>query len=268
MRGFFPSLAALTAALAVAAAAYAGVGSVINSFFISTNWHEEPLGIYRDGSFVYTIVCDLGIWRYQTYTPTGSLVRTGITDFYLADADHSVLGDGYFAACNARESDVRDFVASSGSFVGSWPTPSVPHGYAYIPNTGYKYYADRSYVYRFTTAGSLVNSFSPRVEPGPLAATSFFAGREGEYIILGGGVGATDPHVYTGDGSLIATFKRPGYLNQGCVCGPGYPPENGITYWCNQVSGRYSYTYVFQISLGNGVPVEPTSVGKVKALFR
>jgi hypothetical protein len=255
-------------ALVLASAACGCVGSVISSFFVSTNWHEEPVGVYRDDSFVYTIICDLGIWRFKTYTPTGSLVGTKLIHAYLTDADHSVLGDGYFAACNGRESDVRDFVTSSGSFVGSWPTPSVPYGYAYIPNTGYKYYADRSYVYRFTTAGSLVNTFSPRIEPGALAASSRFAGREGGYIILGGVAGGINPHVYTGDGSLMATFKRPGYLNQGSVCGPGYPAENGITYWCNQVSGRYNYTYVFQVSLGNGVAVAPTSIGKVKALFR
>jgi hypothetical protein len=122
-------------------------------------------------------------------------------------------------------------------------------------------------VYRYPTAGSLVGSFPiPGPYIGGIAATTKYKGRSGEYIVAAVWAYDTDAVlVYNAGGSVVGTFDAPG-TTYGCVCGPGYPSSAGTTYWCNLYTGPTRWAY--QLSLGNGVAVEPVSVGKVKALFR
>jgi hypothetical protein len=237
--------------------AFAGVGDVVSSFA----W-PGALNAYRDASYVY---CVAGVNTLRTYTVSGSLTGTvplaGLTS--AGDADHSPSGPGYFAVIE-RSSVIYEYLVSSGSFVRSITGGPNTVGGGYFPGSSYVYIHVRPYVYRFTTAGSLVGSFLVSYSAGPIAATDRFNARAGDYVIVGAQT-AGNTMVYTGAGSVVTTFTVPGGT-YGCVCGPGYPPSYGTTYWCNLAVGSSRYAY--QIELGNGTAVAPASVGKIKALYR
>ncbi len=187
---------------------------------------------------------------------------------HAGDADHSVLGEGYAATiAGTTPRPVRDFSLGTGSVANSWQPFDHVRGYAYIPGGSYKYVGHNGYVYRYTVGGSLVSSFSG---DGELAATDKYSALAGEYILTVKGRRTT---VYTSDGSRVASFGiTPSNIlyNNGAVCGPGYPEYYGNTLWCLFVcDNQYSSdAYAYQIYLGNGVAVEPTSLGKIKALYR
>lgn len=259
-----------------ATAAHAGVGSVISSFYAGDRWQRDYC-ISRDNSYVYVIMDyqEGGGSPLKAYTPDGEFAFSSKVAAHHSEADHSVLGNGYMAAIHwYGVSRIFDYSVYSGSIVGSWAPMEKMAAYAYIPGGRYKYvlsgeYAQDYYIYRFTTEGSLVSSFSTGLGIGGLAATDKFAGRDGEYLIV---AKRWRRYVYTTSGSLIASFNhyQSDTTNYGCVCGPGYPADYGTTLWYIQ-SVRYPYpydAYVFQAYLGNGVAVEPTSVGRIKALFR
>ncbi len=257
--------AAVTVLIFVAAAAYAAVGDVLSSFA----WSSYMQGIYRDGTYVY------GVLQYTyepaeliTYTPSGSMLPSWVRLPGLnaaGDADYSSLGANYLAVLDGTTL-LREYVISTGSFVRS-TAASAKTGYAYIPGSGYMYFANGTRVYRYTTAGSLVNSFPiPGPYIGGIAATTKYKGSSGEYIIAAVWAYDTDAVlVYNANGSVVGTFSVPG-TTYGCVCGPGYPSSANATFWCNLHTGVTRWAY--QISLGNDIAVAPTSLGKVKALFR
>ncbi len=251
----------LSSGLALAAVCVWGaVGSVISSF----EW-PGALNVYRDGDYAYSVASPNAL---RAYTANGSFVNSvnlsGLTG--AGDADHSVLGGAYLAVLDGKNM-LRDYVKSTGSLARSVAVPDKI-GYAYIPGGAYMYVAAGSYVNRYRTTGSLVSSFrifGPYI--GGLAATRTYEGRSGEYVIVP--VWAYDSDagmVYTGAGSMVGTFTVPG-LTRGCVCGPGHPPSWGTTFWCNSEVGA-GRRYAYQLDLGNGTAVEPTSLGRVKALFR
>jgi hypothetical protein len=232
-------------------------------------------GIYRDAGYVYAVVGDFtnNFNRLYKYTPSGSVVGWpgGVAGPYCSygDADHSTLGAGYFGIIYA-ESSVRDIDLATGSVVNSWsPLPGLC-GYAYIPGGAYKYLLDEGgTVYRFTVAGSRLSSFAVGWGKS-LAACDRFAGRGGEFVIVAAD-GAV--RVYSGGGSPVRTFavSRPPYFRHDtAICGPGYPTECNLTLWAHlkDYNPPWDRDWVYQVSLGNGVPVEPTSVGRIKALFR
>jgi hypothetical protein len=249
------------AALALAAAcAWGAVGSIISSF----EW-PGARNAYRDNDYAYSVA---NVNTLRAYTVNGSLVKsvslTGLTD--AGDADHSVLGGAYLAVLDGTNL-LRDYVISTGSLARSVAVSNCV-GYGYIPGGAYVYVAAGTYVYRYTTAGSLVSSFriiGPYI--GGIAATRTFKGESGEYVVVA--VWAYDwdvGMVYTGAGSAVATFNMPG-TTYGCVCGPGYPASWGTTFWCNSEIGA-GRRWAYQLDLGNGTAVAPTSLGRVKALFR
>jgi hypothetical protein len=268
------ALVAVTALSSAAAAAPGRLGSVISSFRAGDRWQRDYC-ISRDNSYVYVIkdYQEGGGSPLIAYTPDGKFAFSSKVAAHHFEADHSVLGDGYMAAIHWYGGfDIYDYSVYSGSIVGSWAPLEKMYAYAFIPGGRYKYvlsgeYAQDYYIYQFTTEGSLVCSFSTGLESGALAATDTFAGRDGEYLIV---AKHWNRYVYSTSGSLIASFEhyQSGRSNYGCVCGPGYPANYGTTLWYIQSTSHPYDAYVFQAYLGNGVPVVPASVGKVKALFR
>jgi hypothetical protein len=263
-----PRAVSAITALALAAAAHAGVGSVLSSFSLLNEFHS---GIYRDRDYVYAVY-----YRYNApvifllkYTPAGSYVGTlcYLNRGGYPDADHSALGDGYFSLIASGTTDfVHDRETGGGSIVGSWCPGADIKGFAYIPGSGYKYVTDGWCVWRYTVSGSLISSFYTNCVS--LAATDLFRGKSGEWVIAAGHEVIT---IYNSAGSLKRTFSPPRDMtNSGAACGPGYPDDCGTTLWCiyDRYPQPYNEPYVYQISLGNGVAVTPASVGKVKALFR
>jgi hypothetical protein len=269
-----------------AAAAYADVGSVISSFHMSGDNGPHAVAVYRDANFVYGVLQygPSGEHEYEltTYAPDGSALGSiplsctpewGICRVdWLEDADRSVLGAGYFGIIGVGKYFPPfglEFDIKTGSIVGSFPTSSLATAYAYIPGKQYIYVGQTypSYIYRFTTSGSLVGSFKPHNTCALLAATDYYEGVNGAYLIsYGGGSGATH-HVYTDVGSLVGSFYLgPFSMTFAGVCGLGYPSYYGTTYWC--LGWGSGGLWCYQIDLANYVAVAPASVGKIKALYR
>ncbi len=255
MRRRVLALVAVATTLAVALPALAGVGDVISSFRM-----DGARDIYRDANYVY---CVVGANTLRRYTVSGSLVGTvalaGLTN--AGDADHSPLGAGYLGVVE-RSDRVYHYRISNGSLVASMMVGPSTIGYAYFPGSGYFYTHTGPYVYRYTTTGSLVNSFPVAYSATEIAATTRFNDRGGEYVIVATRSAST--MVYTGAGSTVRSFNAPGGP-AGCVCGPGTPYTPKTTYWCNIPVGGSRFAY--EIDLGNkNIGVAPTSLGKIRAL--
>ena len=255
--------------LFTAGACHARVGSVISTFSPWHNYREVVDTIYRDGEFVYGVVRDeTKPWTaIYKYTPSGSFVAGGPgLDPYgsYGDTDHSTLGSGCFSVVFDGNT-VQDIDLLSGSVVNSWAPFSGIKGYAYIPGGRYKYVSDGNCVYRYTAGGSLASSFFVPAGVSSVSATGAFCGQKGEYIVVTKDADAT---VFNTSGKQVTKFRLPKFSikNFSSVCGVGYPAECGTTFWC--LEAIYYGVYVCQISIGNGVAVEPASVGKIKALFR
>jgi hypothetical protein len=251
------SLIAAAATLLAAAPALGAVGDVISSF----PW-PSARNAYRDASYVY---CVVGTNTLRRYTVGGSLAGTvalrGLTA--AADADHCVAGAGRMTVLGGGNR-IFEYRISNGSLIRSFAASPSTTGYGYSPGRAYYFVHSGADVYRYTKAGSLVSSFTVSYSAGPIAVADRFRNRAGNYVIVGSRLGfhAT---VYTGSGSRVTSFVLPA-VTYGCVCGPGAPSTYGTTYWCNLRMGTGFYAY--QIDLGNATAVAPTSVGRIKALYR
>lgn len=264
----------VTAGLA-AAAAFAVPGDVISHFSLSGNIYPVGAAMYRDATYAYGVY-DAGpggeLWRY---TPAGSF----LSSFTLSgakrpvDADYCHLGSGYFIMLDGGTWLLAYHVAT-GSLLGSFPLPATGDGVAYDAASGYYYGSAANYIYRITTTGSLVGSFNGGPDAGTLAASSRFAGRDGDYVIVNPKSQGVHPtRVFTGAGSFVASFTFSGPypsmdLRYGAVAGDGYPPSLGTTLWL-VLRTDFIWRSAYQIDLGNANPaVAPASLGAVKALFR
>ena len=265
--------AASIAALACAAV-FAVPGDVISHFSLSGNIYPVGAAMYRDATYAYGVY-DAGpggeLWRY---TPAG----TFLSSFTLpgatgpVDADYCHLGSGYMVVLDGG-TQLMAYHVATGSLLGSFPVPAAD-GVAYDATSGYYYGSADNYIYRITTAGSLVGSFSGGPDAGTLAASPRFAGLNGEYVIVNPKARGVHPtRVYTGSGSLVASFTFSGPYptmdeRYGAVVGDGYPPSFGTTMWL-VLRTDFIWRSAYQIDLGNANPaVAPASLGAVKALFR
>jgi len=258
---------ALGVAAAWAAAApfsFAALGSTISSFYLSGTAQPYALGIYRNATYVYGVLYSSGGTYLRSYTTSGTPVGSITLGGGVRDPGHSQLGAGYMGGVD--NSRVVHYDISTGSRIASFSVASGARAYDYIPGGPYVYVATDRTVYCYTTAGSLVRAFPVSSYVGGLAATRDLNNRAGEYIVLGPWSSGMPAYVYSGVGSLLRSFVVVGTTN-GCVAGAGAPRTYGTTYWCNQYIG--SGLYAYQIDLGNtNAAVAPTSVGKIKALFR
>jgi hypothetical protein len=265
----------------MAPCSFARVGSVISSFHMREGPARWVAAVYRDQDYVYGVL-EYGPSDYEyrlvTFNVDGSVVASVPLEYvpgqghepliWLRDADHSTLGAGYVGLLGTGHIYRvygLDFDVETGSFVRRFNTLDIGTAYAHIPGGNYIYIGETypNHILRLTTSGSFVSSFRPRDVCDVLAATDYFEGRYGAYLITYGGGSGLYHHIYTDDGSLLDSFwLGPFAMISGGVCGPGYPSDYGITYWC--IDG----SWCFQIDLANGVAVAPASVGKVKALFR
>jgi hypothetical protein len=274
MAGRLKGLIIVGAALAFAAGAvYGEVGSIISSFKVSVSYPPQmTVGVYRDESYVYVVIYDYGEYFYMyRYTPDGT--RTGGVDFgelpfgpgQLPDgADHSVLGAGYIAITFGN-GFLLTYTTSTGQMVESVQYEPRFNHYAFIPGGRCIYVGVGYDTYRVTRSWSIVNSFA--ADGAIHAATEDFNGGHGQYILTESGSTSTaHTLVYTGDGSLVSSFPVI-YSGKDSTCGPGYPASYGVTYW-RFVKSDPDFGWCYQIDLCGAVSVQPTSVGKVKALFR
>ena len=266
-----PKLAiAVLAAAGLAASAYANLGSIISSFPANFGLSHS---VCRDADYVYIVTIPYHGFSggFYKYTPTGS--RIGFNGFIPSeervpeDADVGFLGPGYLTV--ALEAGISTY-NMEGFFVREDHHTLIESiGYAYRTGGPYYYVETGSYkdavyaVYRFDTTGSLLGSFTPAY-PGSLAATDRFDGMTGEYLIAAAGTASA---AYTPLGSVVATFPVDVGWHMGCGIGPGYPASYGPTLWIGHYVGAGS-GWIYQIDLGNATAVEPTSLGKVRAVFK
>jgi hypothetical protein len=250
---------------------YAAVGSVISSFEVSVV--ESPmwkLDIYRDADYLYLLSYDpeySDAWL-ERYTLPGCQ-RTSVSlewpQYYVpARVDHSVLGSGYAVVTSRTE--LFTFSTTTGSFIGSQTMAYGRYRYAYIPGSPYIYTGEGRSVYRLTTSGQLISSFQVIGEL--CAATGSFMDQAGEYIITEHNYSPRHDYVYSSGGSLLASFNvQEISLLELHVCGPGYPPSHGTTYWRYRgiANGRGC---IYQLDLGNTTTnVVPASLGRIKAIY-
>jgi len=237
--------------------AFAGVGDVISSFKM-----DGARNIYRGANYVY---CVVGANTLRRYTVSGSLVGTvalaGLTN--AGDADHSPLGPGHLGVIEASNR-IYQYRIANGSLVTSMPTGPTTLGYAYFPGGTYLYVHVGTYVHRYTTTGSFVSSFTVGYSSTMIAATNRFDDKAGDYVIVASRSPST--MVFTGSGGFVRSFSLPN-PPAGCVCGPGTPYTPKTTLWCNITVGANCFAY--EIDVGNrNIGVAPTSLGKIRALYR
>ncbi len=272
MRDLFKRKASVALAAAVAlifaAGAAADYPSIISSFRISGKTAPYARGIYRPwySNIIYGIFYDgPGRHSLRIFTTVGSLVGTypmsgGVL---LGDADFAPAGyAGYFAVIDEGTHELKAYT-STGSFYRVIRTlPSDVVGYGVGGHvTAYVYLGTRGgFVYRYTPEWSFLTSYSTGVEIGDLAAGQGYNGYWGDWLEVGPARSGEPVRVYTGGGYFYGSFSLPGVSNRGASAG------FRSAYVCLRDLGTEIWAYA--VDLGPLMPVVPTSLGRVKALFK
>ncbi|NIT36063.1 MAG: hypothetical protein GTN49_06135 [candidate division Zixibacteria bacterium] len=238
------------------ACAFAALGDVISSFPITGNIMAH--GVAWNGQ--YLAVTDFHyagsrMWRH--YTTTGSLVGS----FDPPRGPYSPVqfgaefdGTYYWGSDLFRQKYVYRFT-TQGSTISSFPAPD-PSGIAW--DGEYLWIMslyDGGTVRQYTTGGSVVKSF--RVAP---ITSGYDMAWDGTYLWCANRPLSGPNYIFrfTTQGSVLASFAAPGTFTTGCGC-------DGRYLWLSDNSGTRR---VYQVDGGLTQNVAPSSVGKIKALFR
>jgi len=249
----------LTAAAAFAAsAAFAALGDVVTSFRAPK---PRPIALAKSSSALgLWVFCDASPYRiYQLNANNGSVVRSFVSPLTsytrgLTYRFNSVLYAGNYATnyiyqmnCYGgsiyssfyAQHDMDGGLALEGDAGGT--NPKALFASKIIPHPIYR----QSY-----SNGSIYSSFTPIVGLGVDLAWDYK-----NNLIWGGG------HFFvygvTKSGSLVTSFHMPAE----------YPA--GMAYYNNYLwIGTTSNQYIWKVHCPGNITVEPTSFGKVKALFR
>jgi len=262
---------AAVVALIVNGAAFAGYPSIVSSFRMSGAVLPRATGIFTweraTAAFgiLYAGPNRHSLWRFTT---GGSLMGTyslsgGVT---LADADYAPRGSasGCFAVVDTGANALKLY-DTVGSYYGSaraLPNDVVAYGVGGHV-TAYDYFGTRDGVIsRYTREGSFLNSFATGVPIGALAAGRGYGGYWGCWVIVGRSDVAELRGYDGGSGGFAGSFALPGISVAGAIYG-GWTRS---TMWC--VVRSAGGTWAYEIETGPLMPVEPASLGKVKALFK
>jgi len=226
---------------ALAAAAYAEIGSVISSFYFSGFTYPYAHAIYRDASYVYGVfIVDYPGGPYlRRYTTAGSLIDSvGLGLGLTVDADHAHLGAAHMSIINYGNHRLHIVNKSTGSTVGSFHVvgPGIgSESYAWdvMWDGAYYYvsgYGGRSFN-RYTSSGSLVGSWTAYGWPAGMlchgvAFAPFANNRAGNYLVASdGGLSGKNCIVDMNNGSLVSTWTLTGKCGTGAVYGPSSRPR-------------------------------------------
>lgn len=277
-------------AAAWAASAYAGIGSVISTFYMGySTYRVWWYGIYRDPSLVYCLYNQYNITFVPRWTPSGSLVNWDKHPIYPApeikygEADHCHLGPGYFAFIgdmtlwcidlNYRLTPVASFPVRS---------PREPWEAYNLMWDGQYYYvncwSDYGVFNRYTPAGALVGTWAAAgwpsgVSAGGVAFSRTFNNASGQYLLAVSGGDRIYAFNMAG-GALLGSWRIPPATrgHRGAVCGDAYPSSYGAALWVHYNFGTgdrpTSWAYQIDINARGAASVLPASLGKVKALYR
>ncbi len=246
-------------------------GSVILSFTMSGNVEPFALGIYRDASYVYGLFYRPN--HLRCYTSAGSRVATYPISgpSVPRGGDHAHLGAGYLSLVCPNTKRLYVFPTTGGSPVASfpasganWPMNNFYDGRYYYTNGPY----DRNLWHRYTTSGGSAGTWTSGFRGstcGSGASTDVAEGDVVVYRVSCSWTAGQPTYVSDMKGSLIKSFTLPGANSNGAACGPS-SGIYGITYWCNRYTGKE--LVAMEVDLGTTAPVAPTSLGKIKTLYR
>jgi hypothetical protein len=246
-------------------------GSVILSFTMSGTGSPIALGIYRDAPYVYGLFYRPN--HLRKYTNTGSRVsKYTITGPSVPrGGDHAHLGSGYLSLVCPDTKRLYVFRTTGGAPVASfpasgtqWPMNNFYDGRYYYTNGPY----DRNLWYRYTASGGSAGTWTSAFAGSTCGSGASTAtdGDIGVYQVSCSWTAGQPTYVSDTSGSLIKSFALPGANSNGASCGPASDILYGTTYWCNRYTG--GELVAMEVDLGTTAPVAPTSLGKIKTLYR
>jgi hypothetical protein len=264
---------ALAAAVALifTARAFSQPPKVTSSFPLPAVPPTQARGVYYPYEYPYDTIYVIshespGVNYLHKFVSNGSHVSSYLLReaSVLGDADRAPDGysSSYFSVVDVGTNDVKIYNVE-GSFVGTlFPAPAdtVAVGigghscnYMYLGTAG-------GIIYRYWGRGTLAGSFSTGIEINDLAGSGAYAYEWGSHVLLGPKRPSKIVYAYEYTGRHAGGFELPGTRNCGAMA------YNYTMYWCLRegTDGLWAY----QVFLGRGMPVEPASLGKVKALFK
>jgi len=231
------TITALT--LTLAAAVFAGFGSIVSSFQLPTGVRMAD-GLAWDGEYLW--VCHVTGTSFYRVTTAGSLVSSflihggsGYFNFEGATFDGKYLwcSDHYYSpiyrATLIKFTTAGSRVGSIGAMVDSFSSAGLTYENGYL-------WCER---FKYTTTGSFVTSF-----PAPFSL--FDLAWDGHYLWSGN-------KQLTTTGSFVASFSLPS--------GAGGTTFDGEYLWVVR------YTWVYKVDIGV-TDLNPGSFGKIKGLYR
>jgi hypothetical protein len=228
-------------------------GSLVRSFRCpSGSTYPNGTAYFSNAVYINTNTPDM-CWQTTT---TGSLVRSysSGTTGTMGTAVGSISGTLYRWVVSYNPRVIRRLSATSGSFVNSFAVPGTyPYGVAFR-SSSYIYYTESGTLRRLymmhPTTGSIYNSYSLSFDPNDLAYDP------SGYLWIIDSTRLVRKCTLTG--SSVASFSVASYgYAAGCGFGGGYV-------WVGINAPLHS---ILQFTT-SGSAVTPTSVGKVKTLFR
>jgi hypothetical protein len=276
--------AVLAAAFYLAPAPARGVGSIISSFRLSGYGDPYANGIYAGNTYLSVIFCATGrdyLYRYRLNgTMVGSYGLNATGTPRGGDAAH--LGNGYISLVDSSDSRVYIFRVSGGSPVASFAVTGPGSGVVQdLLWTGQFYevtdHLGNGRFNRYTSNGSFVTTVAYSGWPPGMTTTGAVAfsdvadGGNGLYLVASSRSNGQPSCVVDlrGAGTLVATFGMPSYFASGACCGKSSKPQKyGTAYWTTWIAANAVWCYEIDIGGKVGTVVMPSSVGKVKALYR
>jgi DNA-binding beta-propeller fold protein YncE len=228
-------------------------------------WNPLDIDVASNGR-VY--VCDWQNFRIQYFTPTGSFLGkwgsegTGNNEFTFPRLISIGLGNAVYVLDGTPTQCIKYFTAT-GSFLGKWDLDYVeyPSGLGVSPLTGRVYVADRDRdrIVYYSSTGSLMGEWGySGNRPGQFdEPTGVAVARDGRVFVVDQ---ANDRiQFFTSSGSIIGIIAEMGNFNLPVDVAVSW---TGARFYVKD--GHYSRIKYFK---RNTPAVEPTSLGRVKALF-
>jgi hypothetical protein len=253
------------------------IGSIIRSFRMSGTSAPYALGIYRDPSYVYGIF--YSPHHLRRFTTSGSVVSTSSLSGMSVPrgADKAHLGNGYLSIVDATTRRCYVFRTSGGTAVTSFTAA----GSSYPMNVfwdGAYYYTNgsgnRGLFYRYTTSGSSSGTWSCAGWPssmtycGGAAFANVGNNSAGPYFVAASWSSGQPMCMTTYPaGSLVRTWSMPSSNANGMCYGNASSASYGASVWANWYTGSLM-AFEIDVDARGGAAVTPTSLGKVKSLYR
>lgn len=261
---------ALTAAVALifVAAALSVPPEVVSSFRLNGAAPPNPRGIHLYGTSAFVISYTApGVNYLYEFSRQGSFISSvrlaGANVIAETDRLPDTYPRDYFSAVDTGTRDVKIY-NTTGSLVGTFMAASDAVAIGVGGHVvDYVYLATPAgLIRRHSPRGTFLGSFTTGINVRDLAASSGYAHDWGNFVQLAPR-GLPGPiYSYWGwgfTGSLAGSFALPGTRSLGAVAfGTQY-------YGLRRVNTRL---WIYEVYLGRGMPVEPASLGKVKALYK